>query len=252
MSHFRLVILDYAKEQLDNPQAQKVLSDMIFTKQKNFLRTDPNYVVMDKHDMIGTHYLIYDVKDFMNPKLIFAMRTTFLDRSQQHGVLTPLQSLVPTLDTKLQNAYKDFQKRHPQLVDCNSWFVDPGYSKKNSGLSLSDVGYFMAFMNIHRFGFDNAIGCTNETYNASRWLEPLGDSPKDLLFEHPVVKAPHKMLLVENFNIPHYARVYQEYKELFDELYEIAPEAHRPAQTLSQFVTELFEKTKVRAVPDAA
>ena len=52
MSKFRLVILDYAKEQLDNSAAQKIMSEVIFVKQKNFLRTDPNYVVTDKHDMI--------------------------------------------------------------------------------------------------------------------------------------------------------------------------------------------------------
>ncbi len=79
MSHFRLVIVDYAKEQLENPTAQKILSDVVFAKQKNFLRTDPDYVVTDKHDMIGTHYLIYDTKSFLNPKLIFAIRATFLE-----------------------------------------------------------------------------------------------------------------------------------------------------------------------------
>src|SRR5690606_252534 len=130
---FRLVILDYAKKQLEDPKAQKILSDMIFVKQKNFLRTDPQYVVMDKHDMIGTHYLIYDTVDFLNPRLVFAIRTTYLNRSEEHRLQTPLMALVPQMEERLQETFQKFHKRHQSLVDCNAWFVDPVFSKRNSG-----------------------------------------------------------------------------------------------------------------------
>ncbi|HEY8271244.1 MAG TPA: hypothetical protein VIG33_10185, partial [Pseudobdellovibrionaceae bacterium] len=139
MSQFRLVILDNAKEQLDNPIAKKILSDVVFVKQKNFLRTEPNYVVTDKHDMIGTHYLIYDTSDFLNPKLVFAIRTTFLKRALAHRIDTPLMSLISRLEEPLREAFNNFHKRHKEIVDCNAWFVDPQYSKKNSGLNLSDL-----------------------------------------------------------------------------------------------------------------
>lgn len=223
MSNFRLVILDNAKAQLDNPIAQKILSDVVFVKQKNFLRTDPNYVVTDKHDMIGTHYLIYDTTDFLTPKLIFAIRTTFLSRSQEHKIETPLMSLIPRLELPFQHAFHQFHKRHAEIVDCNAWFVDPAYSKKNSGLNLSELGYLMVCTHVMREGFDNIVGCTNETYGASRWLDPVGKAIKDLVFEHPAVKSPHMMILVENFNIEHFTRVYDENKALVQDLYEVFP-----------------------------
>lgn len=224
MSQFRLVVLDNTKEQLDSPVAKKILADMLFAKQTNFLRTDPRYVVMDKHDMIGTHYLIYDTTDFVNPKLIFAIRTTFLNRAQDHRLETPLISLLPTMSKPLQEAFKGFHDTHPHLVDCNAWFVDPTYSKKNSGMNLSDLGYLMVSMNCLRHGYNNIVGCTNETYNASRWLEKVGNIRAGLMFEHPVVKAPHKMILLDDFNIPHFSAVYQSHKDLVDGIYEVAPQ----------------------------
>lgn len=250
MSKFRLVILDCAKEQLDNPAAQKIMSEVIFIKQKNFLRTDPNYVVTDKHDMIGTHYLIYDTTDFVNPKLVFAIRTTFLDRSQQHRIETPLMSLVPRMESKLQKAFNDFYVEHPQIVDCNAWFVDPAYSKKNSGLNLSDLGYFMVCMNIMRAGFDNFVGCTNESYNASRWLEHVGSMPKGLIFEHPAVKAPHMLILMSQFNMAHMKSVYEQYQSLIEDIYEVLPS--KDVKPLPQFVTEAFEATRLRLVSAAS
>lgn len=255
MSRFRLVILDYAKEQLHNPIAQKIISDVVFVKQQNFLRTDPNYVVTDKHDMIGTHYLIYDTSDFLNSKLIFAIRTTLETRSQRHNIETPLMSLVPKLELPLQYAFNKFHERHKEIVDCNSWFVDPQYSKKFSGLNLSDLGYFMVCMHVLRIGGDHIVGCTNETYHASRWLEHVGTTPQGLLFEHPVVKAPHRMLLMENFNMEHFAKVYAEHKDLVDETYEVFPATtdETPLPAFAQFCEELFgAATKRRGAASAA
>lgn len=223
MSKFRLVILDNAKEQLENTAAKKIMSDVVFVKQKNFLRSEPNYVVTDKHDMIGTHYLIYDTTDLLEPKLVFAIRTTFLTRAQQHRIETPLMSLIPRLDLPLQNAFNKFHERHQEIIDCNAWFVDPAYSKKNSGLNLSDLGYLMVCTHILRCGSDHFVGCTNETYNASRWLEHVGTMPKGLIFEHPAVSAPHRLILMENFNMAHFEQVYTQHKDLVTEMYEVLP-----------------------------
>ncbi len=251
MSQFRLVILDFVKNQLENTAAQKILQDIIFVKQLNFLRTDPHYVVMDKHDMIGTHYLIYDVTEFTQPKLVFAIRTTFLERAQQHRIETPLMSLLASMPSSFQEAFQSFQNQHPRLVDCNAWFVDPVFSKKNSGLALSDLGYFLVCTNIMRLGFDNIMGCTNETYKASRWLENVGDFSKDFIFEHPSVRQAHMMILINKFNFPHFAKVYQDYKTLIQETYELMPPG-LAVPSIAQFATDVFDIKKEVPRPKAA
>lgn len=248
MSQFRLVVLDNTKGQLESSVAKKILSDMLFAKQSNFLRTDPQYVVMDKHDMIGTHYLIYDTTDFLNPHLIFAIRTTFLKRAQEHRLETPLMSLLPNMGAELREAFAVFHRQHPQLVDCNAWFVDPSFSKKNSGLNLSDLGYLMVCLNCMQEGFDNIVGCTNETYSASRWVEKVGDVRAGLMFQHPVVKAPHKMLLVDNFNLKHFAEVYRKHKDLVDHIFEVRPEPSTRG-SLSAYIAEVLN-TKDLSVKD--
>lgn len=257
MSKFRMVIIDNAKAQLENPTAKKIMSDIVFVKQKNFLRSEPNYVVTDKHDMIGTHYLIYDTTELLDPKLIFAIRTTFLTRAVQHRIDTPLLSLVSRLELPLQNAFNQFNARHKNIVDCNAWFVDPDYSKKNSGLNLSDLGYLMVCTHILRTGENHFVGCTNEKFNASRWLEHVGTMPKGLIFEHPAVKSPHMLILMENFNMPHFAKVYEENKDLVNEIYEVlpAPEAGQEAiPKFSAFADQIYSNplTKRRGASSAA
>jgi hypothetical protein len=240
MSKFRLVLLDYAKLQIENPLAQKALSDLIIVKQKNFERTDPNYVVIDKHDMIGTHALIYETSDLFNPRLIFALRVTFEDRAKIHNVQTPLQDLIPKLSDRLKNHYLIFQKKHKTLADCNSWFVDPNFSLKTSGLRLSDIGYTMVYLQVARMGLNHIIGCTNEKYKAHRWLENIGSFEKGYDFIHPVVPDPHMLVLIENFNKDYLANVYQENRELFDNLLEISPTGLN-YKNIPEMLTELFD-----------
>lgn len=225
MKNFRLVILDYAKEHLDDPVTQRILSDVIIVKQKNFERTDPNLIIMDKHDMIGTHFLVYDIENFYKPKLILALRTTFEDRAQKHKVLTPIQSLIPNLSAEGQRAYHSFKAEKPILADCNSWFVDTSYTYKNSGLKLSEIGYAMVYAHVSRFGFDHILGCTNETYRASRWLEQIGhfDNRPEYDFDHPFSPGTHKFIIVKEFKKDVLQSIYQENKYLFDNLMEVVP-----------------------------
>lgn len=224
VNNFRLVLLDYAKHQLDKPIAQKTLNDLIIAKQKNFERTDPNYVVMDKHDMIGTHALIYETTNLFEPKLIFAIRLTYEDRAQLHKIKTPLQDLIPHLNNNCNLAYDNFKKHNPVMADCNSWFVDAEFSKKKSGLNLSDIGYTMVFLQLHRLGFKRMAGCTNEKYKAHRWLENIGSFEKGHEFIHPTVPDPHMLILVEKFKLDYVQSVYESNKFLFDNLFEITPQ----------------------------
>jgi len=224
MSNFRLVLLDYAKNQLEKPVVKQLLSDMIVVKQQNFERTDPNYVVMDKHDMIGTHALIYDTTDLYNPKLVFALRLTFEERAKQHKLKTPIQDLAPYLEGSCKDAYEKFRSEHPTFVDCNSWFVDPNYSFKNSGLRLSDIGYAMIYLHIKRMGHNHFIGCTNEKYKAHRWIDNIGYFSKNYTFTHPVVPDIHMMIMMEGFNESYIQSIYSEQKHLFDNMLDVSLE----------------------------
>ncbi len=239
MSQFRLVILDYAKNQLDDPKVQKTLNEIIFAKQRNFLRTDPNYVVMDKHDMIGTHALIYDTSNFFESKLIFAIRVTFEARANQYKINTPLSDLKKFLPFDQANHLDSFQKHRGLVADCNSWFVDPDFSLKKSGLRLSDIGYTMIYLHVHRMGYDHIIGCTNEKYKAHRWLENIGEFKKDLIFEHPTVKDPHMLILIEKFNVGYLKETYIQNEKLFNEIVDLMPKSQHLmsiSQTIDKFL----------------
>lgn len=244
MSQFRLVILDYAMTHLETEATKKSLNDLVVMKQRNFQRTDPFYVVTDKHDMIGSHFLIYDTTPLYNPKLIFALRVTYEDRSIKHRVNTPFQDLVPKLILPQQQAYEAFHSAHPNLVDCNSWCVDPDFSQKKSGLKLSDIGYAMIYLHLSRMGHNHFIGCTNEKYKASRWLENVGTFPKGHEFVHPVVPDTHMITMVENFNQPFFKSVYLQNQALFDELFEIVP-TNPGYKSIPETIQSLFKDASI-------
>lgn len=244
MSNFQLVILDYALTHIETEATRRALNDLIVMKQKNFQRTDPLYVVTDKHDMIGTHFLIYDTTNLYAPKIVFALRVTYEDRAIKHRMNTPFQDLLPNLSLPLQQAYQNFHKAHPVLVDCNSWCVDPNFSQKTSGLKLSDIGYTMVFLQLSRMGHNHMIGCTNEKYKASRWLENIGTFPKGYEFVHPVVPDIHMMAMVENLNQPHFKSVYLQNKALFDNLFEIIP-ADAAYVSIAETIQQVFSNVSI-------
>jgi hypothetical protein len=252
MSNFKLVILDYAKIQLNNQDATKALNDLIVIKQKNFERTDPNYVVVDKHDMIGTHFLIYETSNVYSPKLIFAIRNTYEDRAANHKLKTPFLDLLPSLSAEYQEAFRKFKQIHGPIVDCNSWFVDPHYSQKNSGLKLSDIGYVMVYLQVRRMGYDHMVGCTNEKYKAHRWLEHVGSFTKGMTFIHPTVSDPHMAIFIEKFNQKFMTDTYNEYKVLFDNIHEIVPANANYGnipEAIEKFIISNSEKEKSNVVP---
>lgn len=239
MKNFRLVILDYASRQTGNGLVKQLLGDILTMKQYNFQRTNPDYIVTDKHDMIGTHYLVYDTTDIYAPQLIFALRTTFESRCKKHSVKTPFQDLLPTLSSEISDKYHQFAAQYPSIVDCNSWCVDANFSQKTSGLRLSDIGYVMVYLHLYRMGYNHFVGCTNEKYRASRWLENVGSFQKGIVFVHPVVPDPHMVILLNEFNRAYLSKVFHEYRSLFEQMVDVSDStvARPMSETIREAIT---------------
>lgn len=229
----RAAILDYPMKALEaQPAAGKMLGDIIKNKQINFFKTSQSYVVMDKHDMIGTHFLIYDVEDVYNPKLVLAIRNTYEERCKFHGVQLPIDGYIHLAGKEAEGLLKDMRKRVGSLVDCNAWFVDPNYSKKNSGMNLSEFAFLMVTTFIMRMGRSHFVAATNEKYKASRWIQMAGEFPEGYGFVHPAVPDYHCLELVEKFKTDWMAKATEEYRGLLTTAQEVfgEPEAIRPVQ----------------------
>lgn len=240
MKNFKLVILDYAKEQMDNPLVQPLLSDLFMVRQKNFERTDPNYIVIDKHDMIATHALIFDTTNLYHPKLIFAMRITFESRAKIHKLRTPVQDLSSFFSSECQTSLTNFLKRKDTLIEVNSLFVDEDYSFKNSGLRLSDIGFTVACLQANRMGYNHFVCCPNEKYKAHRLVENIGRFDETFLFTHPIVQDPHMLILVEEFKKPYIKTVYESNRWLFDNALEVSPK-NMTYKTIAQSLEDLAD-----------
>ncbi|MBL7557519.1 MAG: hypothetical protein JNM24_16945 [Bdellovibrionaceae bacterium] len=223
MSQFKLVVLDYAKMQIHNPIVRNVLNDIIVTKQINFERADVDYVALDKHDMIGTHYLIYDTSDIFQPKLVAAIRSTYPTRAEKHHMRTPLLDLLSKLPENCQEAYQKFNSIYPLAADCGSLVVDSNYTFKSTGLKLIDICYAMIYIHARRMGYNNILGCTNEKFRSSRWLENIGSYQPGLNFIHPIVSDPHLLIMIEKFNVPYIESICAAHEDLFKNIQELVP-----------------------------
>jgi hypothetical protein len=215
--------LDYPKLLLKNQDALRVYGDVVSQKQVNFERTQDSLVITDKHDMIGTHVLIYDTADLFHPLAVAAIRITYEDRATRHRIPLPIETYSSALDTKARRALERFRRERQVLVDCNAWFVNADYSHKNANLDLSEILYFFTAMFIHRRGFDHLAGATNERYKASRWLTRVGPFEDGFLFAHPYFPGPHKLILLEHFYPRWMAACWEKYKELTADRLEFAP-----------------------------
>lgn len=225
MQNLRLVILDYPLLQKGNPLVKRLLNDIIFGKQENFERTDPNYIVLDKHDMIGTHFLIFEVTNIYEPKLIYGARTTFESRAKTHKIKTPIQEIKLHFGSDAQLVLNEFISQHGELIEVNSLFVAPDYSTRSTGLHLSDIGFSMIALHLARMGHGHFAGCPNEKYKAHRLVENTCNvkNNRGYNFVHPVVQDPHQLLLIESFKTENIVSMIGRHLTLFNSLLEVSP-----------------------------
>ncbi|MCC2678595.1 MAG: hypothetical protein K0R29_1171 [Pseudobdellovibrio sp.] len=228
MKNFRLVLLDHAKLQLDKPETKKILADMIIAKQKNFERTDENYITLDKHDMLGTHILLYDTSDLFNPKLIFTVRVTYQARAEISKVKTPMQELYPDLNEPCKAALDKFLQRYPLFVECNSLFAEPGYSQGRTGIHVTDVGFAAACAYMLSLGYNYFMACPNAKFKTQKFVEKFGSFSQDYKFVHPKIPDPHMLVLLENFNLSHIRDVYQKHQALLDNMLWVTASGLQP------------------------
>jgi len=235
MKNFRLVLLDHAKLQLDRPETKKILADMIIAKQKNFERTDENYIALDKHDMLGTHVLLYDTSDLFNPKPVFAVRVTYQARAEASKVKTPMQELYTDLNEACKEALDAFLKNYPLFVECNSLFAEPGYSLKRTGVHITDVGFAVACTYMLSLGYNYFMACPNAKFKTQKFVEKFGSFSQDYKFVHPKIPDPHMLVLLENFNLSHIWDVYEKHRTLLDNMLWVTASGLQPI-TFEEFI----------------
>ena len=243
----RAAILDYPFRALESqPVAGQMLGDVIKHKQIHFFKTSANFVVMDKHDMIGTHFLVYDVTNIYHPRLVLAIRNTYEERCKHHGVQLPIDGYIHATSMEAQQLFKKLRQKVGPLVDCNAWFVDPDYSKKNSGMNLSEFAFLMVTTFLLRMGHTHFVGATNEKYKASRWLKAVGEFPEGHTFTHPAVPDIHALHLIHPFKSEWMSKACDEYHDLIMNAQEVLgdPAAVRP---LLSIISELKQFGQVAA-----
>lgn len=196
----RLVILDYPKRLLRDELASKVFADLLRFRQMNFERSTETHVYVDKLDMIGTHYLVYDVQDLFAPKIIAGIRTSYMSRCDNHNLKIPLEDLIPKAMLPVQEAYYKFKAKNGDPVECNGWFINPNYSSTKVSNSLPDILFFALTTYLARQGVHHFIGATNERFKASRHVARVGKFEDGFILENPSFPGDHKLTLVDHYH----------------------------------------------------
>ena len=230
--NLRLLILDYPKLMLDQEIVRRSFADMITIKQTNFARTSESYVSMGPLDMISTHFLIYDQCQLYNPKLIAGFRCCWGNRTQYHKLNLPIEEYIAYAPIGYRKKFEKFRATRPVIVDGNAWFVDPEYTYSKSGLLLSEMIYTAFVQFIVRKGFDHYVGAANERYKASRWALPTGYTEDGMIFTHPKVPDPHKLLLFESFNYDWLFRSSTKYAGVISQRAELLPTGYPIQETI--------------------
>ncbi len=197
----RAVIFDYPQTHLHRNEARELFGDLIVFKQRAFERTKRMFVAMDKHDMISTHVLIYDVQNIHGPRLVLAIRNSYETRTRRYeGLDLPYAAYLDAMGPDGKAALEKFRADVGPLVNCDMWCVDPEYTFKDSGQRISELAFFLICLQTLRAGFSHFMGCANERYKASRWVAPIGTLRQGVRFQHPTVPGEHRLILLERFD----------------------------------------------------
>lgn len=220
----RLVILDYPKKLLKDELANRVFADLLRFRQINFERSTETHVYVDKLDMIGTHYLVYDVQDLFSPKIVAGIRTSYMSRCANHNLKIPLEDLIPKAVLPVQEAYHKFKAKNGEPVECNGWFINPDFSATKSGGSLPDILFFALTTYLARQGVHHFIGATNERFKASRHVARVGLFEDGYILENPSFPGDHKLTLVDQYHSDWQLECVSRYGSLLKTRVELRPE----------------------------
>lgn len=224
MDHkLKLVVLDYPKLQLKSGEAQKALTDILIAKQLNYERASDKYLSISPHDLIGTQILIYSEVDEGQRRVVAGLRVDYSNRARNHRIAMPVESIIPQLSQDQKKKCRNFIAKHPTLVQVGAGFVDPDYTFSNTGLRLMELTFFVALHFSVRKGFDHWLTTTNERFKASRWALPTGESNEAIVFTHPQVPDPHKLLMFETLNYSWLLQRAVEYSNLMNNCLELTP-----------------------------
>lgn len=196
----RLVVIDYAKLQVSDSLAFRLFGDMLCKRQESFLRTRDTFLVIDKHDLIGTHFLVYDTQELFSPKLVAGFRLTYDERAKAHGLEMPIESILSVCPAQARLDFQEFQKEKGPAIQVNTLFIDPQYSFSQSKLKLSDMLFFSVCAYIRRLGFDHYVCATNDRLKTDRWMKRAESYDNTYSFQHPEVHDPHTLFFGKSIN----------------------------------------------------
>ncbi len=219
----RLVVLDYPKLVLNREVVRKIFSDLTLAKQQNFERASETYVSMGPLDMISTHCLMYDQSELYTPKIVGGIRACWGNRARYHRLRLPIEDYITSAPIEYRKSFERFRAERPTLVDVNAGFADPDYTFAKTGVKITEMLYFALVQFIVRKGFDHWVGATNEKFKASRWAQLTGTSQDGMIFTHPLVQDPHKLLLMETLNYDWLWDCSQRYADVISDRLEILP-----------------------------
>lgn len=247
----KIVVLDFPKKMLENEEVKKILSDSVVARQLGFQRTIETYITADKHDMISTHLLVYDVSSLYRPRILTGIRIAHEDRCRAYGLKLPLDENIQMASAETQEYYKDFKARKGDVSECIGWFVDADFSYAKTKIDLAQILMFTMVTFLLRRNLTYCSGATNERYKASRWVEKLGHFEDGHVFNHPTIPYPHKVTLIEHFHYDWLHECFERYGDLIYSSYQLLPndESYLPLKEVEELVRS---KSKVRKILKAS
>ncbi len=224
-TQLKVVILDFPKITMKNEIGRRVFAEVAGVRQESFRRTLDSYLALDRHDMIGTHVLIFETSQLFSPRLLSGIRLTYKSRSQNFGLKLPLEENIIYASKETQDYFRSYMDAHSEVAECNGWFVDPDFSFSATKIDLAQILFFSLCTFLMRQNQYVFIGAPNERYKATRWVEKVGPFTKGHFFTHPAVPDPHQLTLVERF-YPQWLRdCALKYETLINHQFEILPDS---------------------------
>lgn len=223
LKHLKLVVFDYPKYLPKTETNQKILSDLLSTKQESYHLSDDRFVAISGLDFIGTHLMVYDTKDIFQPRHVLSVRNLSEDRAKYHKLKMPTEDYLPHLADSERSAFYQFKEGKAPFCESGALYIDSNYTFKKTGFPLVEIGMMMILNNFIQNNTFHFAAATNLTFKSTRWVSPMGHCQKPFVFDHPYIRHPHELMLMEDFNFQWLARMHEKYFQLWTDRIEIRP-----------------------------
>jgi hypothetical protein len=211
----RLKVVRNLTDNLKKKNVTGAFVEMLELRQRLFREHDPKLLLLDSYDLISDHVLLYSGID---NQLIGYVRSVTESQCLTYKVPYPMYLLLGGR-AEYREGINEFRQRTGEAIHMGYLCFDPRYRDELRGAKFIDLMVWAALelsgVSHSEVGF---TGTMNNVYKQDEAMKLLGEWIHQPDFNHPVIEALHRVLLIPRIDPNYWEHQFSKFKKLYGTL----------------------------------